>query len=405
VAAWAIVAATVLSRPLPTDRERTVILALSLDLVLGLASLGLLPFRRRYPLGVACAASAVLTFSVASLGVVTLAVASMAAWRRRSWIVATGLVTLIGAIVSKLWYHPTALLTEPGLTAAGGGILLGLMSYAATVATGSYLAARRDLIASLRAQVRTAERERALTGTVAREAERRRIAREMHDALAHRISLVALHAGALAYRQDLTRPQLVEAAETIQTNAQLALAELRQVLGVLRDGAEPPQPTLAELPALLADAREAGSVVELDSTGLAPAAHPPEALSRTSFRIVQETLTNARRHAPGEPVRVRLAGAPGGHLLIEVRNRVGTRPAPDERPGGPGLAGFGLAGPELTGLGLAGPGLAGLGLTGLGLAGLGLAGLGERAELAGGVLEHRADDGYFTVSARLPWPA
>jgi signal transduction histidine kinase len=203
----------------------------------------------------------------------------------------------------------------------------------------------------------------------------------MHDDLAHRISLVALHAGVLTYREDLDRAETAAAAQTIRSNAQLALAELRQVLGVLRggeamDAAVRSQPTLAELPALLADAREAGSVVRLDTSGLPAGAGPdpaamPEALSRTSFRVVQEALTNARKHAPGEPVGVWLTGGPGAHLGIEVRNPVGS--------------GVGLPLPS---------------------AGVGLTGLGERAELAGGTLEYGVEEsGDFVVRTRLPWPA
>jgi signal transduction histidine kinase len=260
-------------------------------------------------------------------------------------------------------------------------VVLVLMIFAAAVATGFYIGARRELLVSLRERALTAEREQALVSRAARDAERTRIAREMHDDLAHRISLVALHAGALAYREDLSRAETAATAQTIQTNAQLALTELRQVLGVLRDGdpaggAQRSQPTLAELPALLADAREAGSVVRLDLSGLPADAGPdltgmPETLSQTSFRVVQEALTNARKHAPGEPVGVRLAGTPGAQLGIEVRNPVGI-------PAGVPLPS----------------------------AGVGLTGLGERAELAGGTLEYGVEDGGdFVVRARLPWPA
>ena len=196
-----------------------------------------------------------------------------------------------------------------------------MLLYGLAIITGFYVRARRELVASLHERVLTAEREQALTTEAARDAERTRIAREMHDVLAHRISLVAMHAGALAYREDLTREQTAETAATIQANAQLALAELRQVLGVLRagrvpDGVEAPQPTLAELAALLADVREAGSQVQLDVLGLRECdlAKIPATLSRTWFRIVQEALTNARKHAPGEPVSVRLTGEPGGFL-------------------------------------------------------------------------------------------
>jgi signal transduction histidine kinase len=321
---------------------------------------------------VTVAASAV---SVASLGPAALAVVSMSTWRRRGWVNTAGCVFLVGWVSSELWYRPRFAPAEDGRYVAAGSVLLGLMFLAAAVATGHYVGTRRELLAALHERALTAEREQVLTADVAREAERTRIAREMHDVLAHRISLMALHAGALTYRDDLSRAQTTETAGIIRTNAQLALSELRQVLGFLRDGERPP-PTLAELPALLADVREAGSDVELDTSGLPggsalrlPAL--PEALSRASFRIVQECLTNAGKHAPGEPIGVRLHGAPGADLQVEVRNPVGA--GVDGEPCRPGL---------------------------------GLVGLAERADQLGGSLEHgKAPGGFFVVRARLPWPA
>jgi signal transduction histidine kinase len=250
------------------------------------------------------------------------------------------------------------------------------------VATGFYIGARRELIANLHERAETAEREQALKAETAREAERTRIAREMHDVLAHRISLVAMHAGALAYRTDLGREETAEAAGVIRDNAHLALTELRQVLGVLRpeaagaDGghAEPPQPTLAQLGALAAESADAGNAVRVDTTGLpggdgSALADLPVTSSRTAYRIVQESLTNARKHAAGAAVDVRLAGGPGGLLTLEVHN---SRPV--------------RAGTTVPG------------------AGMGLTGLTERAELVGGVLEHGFEkDGSFAVRAWLPW--
>lgn len=356
----------------PEPDELVFVLTL-VDLVLGLMTLCLLPLRRRYPLAVACLTIAATAVSTASIGAATIALVSMATWRRRAWVVVVGVVALVTGILSELYYR-TAFPGPPTESyAVLFSVLVGITYFAATVATGYYIGTRRELVASLHEQVATADRERELATERARDGERTRIAREMHDVLAHRISLVALHAGALAYRDDLTREETRETAQTIQSNAQLALSELRQVLGVLRAGVdaagvEPPQPTLAELPALLADAREAGSAVALDTTDLVEEPRP-QTLSRTSFRIVQEALTNARKHAPGEPVSVRLAGGPGTHLEIEVRNSL--RTPPDVRPGG-----------------------------------VGLAGLTERAELAGGELEHGVTpDGSFVVGARLPWPA
>ena len=371
LSAWAISGA---ERTSFTPELDGVVLALTMfDLLLGLMTLCLLPLRRRYPVAVACLTLVATTVSTASIGPATIALVSMATWRRRAWVVIAGAVALCTGVVSEVYYR-TAF---PGPPAEGFEILLavlvGVTYFIATMATGYYIGTRRELVASLQEQVATADRERELASERARDAERTRIAREMHDVLAHRISLVALHAGALAYRDDLTREETRETAQTIQSNAQLALSELRQVLGVLRAGTdaagiEPPQPTLAELPALLADAEEAGSAVTLDTTDLAEEPRP-QTLSRTSFRIVQEALTNARKHAPGEPVSVRLAGGPGAQLRIEVRNSLSA--LPDGRPGG-----------------------------------VGLAGLAERAELAGGELDHGVGpDGSFVVEARLPWPA
>ena len=197
----------------------------------------------------------------------------------------------------------------------------------------------------------------------------------MHDVLAHRISLVALHAGALAYRDDLTREETRETAQTIQANAQLALSELRQVLGVLRAGAgavgiEPPQPTLAELPALLADAARGRVGGRRSTPPASPRILAPQTLSRTSFRIVQEALTNARKHAPGEPVSVRLAGGPGAQL----RDR-GAQPGPHAARRAARVASAWPAWPSAPSW----PGA---------------------SSSTGSV-----PDGSFVVEARLPWPA
>lgn len=398
--AWIAQAAALLSAGAPAGAQRDRVgAALALDLLLGAAVLALLPLRRRHPLPVACLAVLLAPVSVSGLGGVVLVVASLATSRRRGGLVLVGALSAVGAVLSqglyRPWLSPSA---DGGAFSVVVNVLLVMMIFVAAVLTGGYVAARRELLASLRERAATAEREQALTDRAARADERTRIARDMHDDLAHRISLVALHAGVLTYREDLSRAETAAAALTIQTNAQLALTELRQVLGVLRDGRvvgedgvlgdggvlgggrpdeaeERSQPSLAELPALLADAREAGAAVRLEAAeGLLAAL--PEQLSRISFRVVQEALTNARKHAPGAPVAVSLAGAAGDALGIEVRNPLGPRREARTAPG-PG----------------AGPGL-------------GLAGLGERAELVGGRLRFGVEsDGEFVLRASLPWPA
>jgi signal transduction histidine kinase len=228
----------------------------------------------------------------------------------------------------------------------------------------------------------TAEREQAARIDQARVTERTRIAREMHDVLAHRISLVALHAGALAYRDDLTRDETAGTAEIIRDNARLALTELRDVLGVLRDsddaaGPDRPQPTLAALGELLEECAVAGTPVTCTVSSEVTTALPglPGQASRNAFRILQESLTNARKHAPGRAARVEIGGTPGERLTLVVSNTV-----PDDWQGRSGSADHP-------------PG-----------SGLGLIGLAERARLAGGELVHGIESGRFIVKAWMPWP-
>ncbi|MBM7773895.1 signal transduction histidine kinase [Actinokineospora baliensis] len=360
-AAWCAMAAVLVSESMTAAEEDAVGAILAVDALVGLVALTLLPLRRRYPLVIACVTSAACAVSAVGLGPMVVAVASMATRRRAVWVGSAAAVFVAGMVASDLlWRKP-----EGGAAEVVTGVVLAGVIFGAAVVTGYYTAARRELVDSLRDRARTAEREQALTAVVARDAERTRIARDMHDVLAHRISLVALHAGALTYRDDLSRGETVKVAQTIQSNAQLALSELRAVLGVLRPDDPSDQPTLAELPALVADAREAGAEVLVDNR--CPAGESlPEHLSCTAFRVVQEALTNARKHAPGAPVTIRISGAPAGVLEVEVHNPVG---------------------PE----GSAPPGV-------------GLVGLAERAELVGGTLHHGRSDGSFIVTARLPWP-
>ncbi len=211
----------------------------------------------------------------------------------------------------------------------------------------------------------------------ARANERARIAREMHDVLAHRMSLVAMHAGALAYRDDLSPEQTRQAAEVIQQGAHRALSDLREVLGLLRDAdlaadadaPERPQPTLCDVPALVEEARATGTRVTLTDEVREPQ-QAPETAGRNAYRMIQEGLTNARKHAPHTPVAVQLSGGPGEDLRIEVRNPMPLQHWPPSAPGG----------------------------------GLGLVGLAERAALSGGRFEHGPRANEFVLQAWLPWP-
>ena len=132
----------------------------------------------------------------------------------------------------------TVPLLQPGSTSGPVWIdyILGLLSAIAMVVGGMYIGSRRELLWTLRDRAERAEAEQALRVEQGRLNERTRIAREMHDVLGHRISLIAMHAGALAYRTDLTAAETRQTAELIQSTSHEALTDLRQVLGVLRDG-------------------------------------------------------------------------------------------------------------------------------------------------------------------------
>ena len=256
--------------------------------------------------------------------------------------------------------------------------LLVCVGYAALVGWGTLVRAHQALISSLRDRAERAEADQARRVAEARAGERARIAREMHDVLAHRLSLLATYAGALAYRPDAPPEQISRAAEVVRSGVHQALDELREVIGVLRDDEMPdlaaasrPVPGIADLPALIEESRAAGMRIETEG-GAWDAPGLPDVAGRTAYRVVQEALTNARKHAPGQPVAVTLAGGPGAGLDVSVVN-----------PAGPASAGPAFPVPG---------------------SGTGLIGLTERLELAGGRVEWRNADGDFRLSAWLPWP-
>ncbi|MFE3583527.1 sensor histidine kinase [Streptomyces vinaceus] len=170
--------------------------------------------------------------------------------------------------------------------------------------------------------------------------ERTTIARELHDVVAHHMSVVAIQAEAAPYRVKNPPPELEAAFATIRENAVAALTELRRVLGVVRsadyEAPDAPQPTLASLDGLLANVREAGLGVEKTVTGAVRELPPGVELS--AYRIIQEALSNTLRHAPGAAASVEVSYVLGG-LGIRVVNAAATG---DVRPS-PG-AGHGITG-------------------------------------------------------------
>ena len=338
------------------------------DLALGAAACIALWLRRRWPvqLAVVLAAVGVVSASSAFAGLIVLF--TVAVHRRAAVAIAVGSLSLITApTYSALHPDPrTPFLVE---------LALGVLITIAVVAWGMFVRARRQLLVSLRDRAERAEAEQQLRVDQARRQERARIAREMHDVLAHRISLLSLHAGALEFRPDAPPDEVARAAGVIRRSAHDALQDLRAVIGVLREAddgeaPEPPQPTLADLPALIAESRAAGMHVGYELDGLVDV---PAVTGRTAYRIVQEALTNARKHARGAAVDVAVGGDAALGLTIEVRNRL---------PVGAATA------PEIPG------------------AGTGIVGLTERASLAGGRLEHgRTAEGDYRLWAWLPWDA
>ncbi|WP_426501372.1 sensor histidine kinase [Streptomyces sp. D54] len=267
----------------------------------------------------------------------------------------------------------------------------------------------RELVRAGWERAEQLERERQLIAEQARLLERARIARDMHDVLGHDLSLIALSAGALKLAPGLDERHR-QAAQDIRGRAGAAVERLGEVIGVLREESEdPPQgPGGSDIPRLVGDAAASGLAVELTVAG--EAAGLPPAVERAAHRVVQEGLTNAAKHAPGESVSVELSHT-ATETLVVVRNgvpaasagaRAGAQTGPSAGPGGRGSigpGGRGLAGPG--GRGSIGPG--GNGLAGPG--GRGLIGLDERVRLVGGTLDHGFRDGGFTVAARLPHQA
>ena len=340
---------------------------MAIDASLGALCCLLLWWRRRWPFGVALVCVLLGTFSTFGSVAGLLALSSLAVHRHVRPALVVAALFVPSAVVCSFWL---------GRTNAWSVMLPTTALAAAATGWGMFVRARRQLLSTLRERAQRAEADQLVRAEKARLAERTRIAREMHDVLAHRISLVALHAGALEVARDLPAAQVQESAALLRLTAHQALEELRDVIGVLRE--EPgqerpatlPQPTLADIPRLVEETRRSGAKIDFEME-VDGAAGAPGPLGRDAYRIVQEALTNIGKHARGTQAQVRVAGAPNLGLRVSVRNPTAVG-APD-RPALPG-------------------------------SGTGLLGLQERVTLANGVLVHGPDaSGDFVVEADLPW--
>ncbi|MBV1851712.1 sensor histidine kinase [Catellatospora tritici] len=303
------------------------------ELVTALAGVVLL-FRRRWPLAITVfvLAAHLLAFTPIPFAVMMYTMGTVA---RRWWqlvllacvgVAVQALSAIEGLIVDvRAWAYT--------LTFALGPLVLG---YAAGV--------RQDLVVSLRERAGDLERERDLMARTARRDERARIAREMHDVVAHRVSNIVVTASALRLGPAVADPEVSAEVERIRDEGRAALTELRGILGLLKgaggeDAPRAPQPTAADLPELVERARQTGRMpVAYDVTGYPELLADP--VQRAVYRLVQEALTNAVKHAPGAAVRVSVrCAADGVHAAVE--NDAPRDPGREQLPsGGHGLIGL-----------------------------------------------------------------
>ncbi|MFP3991954.1 histidine kinase [Streptomyces sp. E11-3] len=370
----------------------------AVGVTIGLLTGATLVLRRRWPVAVVLVAIAVspanMGFLLTVVGLYTLAASDAP---RRIIAVLAGMSVTASTIV-------TFIQTRQGVADGAVDISEGFVPFVAVLASlgvtappvlfGLYVGARRRLMESLRERADSLERELQLLAERAEERagwarneERTRIAREMHDVVAHRVSLMVVHAAALQAVARKDPEKAVKNAALVGDMGRQALTELREMLGVLRtqDGTtagpapsptspslplaavgvaaaaaasrarEDDGPCLAELEELVGQSRAAGMVLELSVDG-DPAPYPAE-VEQTAYRVIQEGLTNVHKHAPGAKVQVRLA-----HRGAEVAMQVENDPAPESTPhdarlpsGGNGLLGMKERVTALGGVFVSGP--------------------------------------------------
>ncbi|MBT2452205.1 sensor histidine kinase [Streptomyces sp. ISL-43] len=323
-----------------------------------------LTLRRRWPIAVVLVGIAVSPAAIGFLlGVVGLYTLATSEVPRRITAVLTSMSLAATFVVMYM--------RTRGDAEAGSTLVVLLSVFVAVALTvppvlfGLYIGARRRLMESLQERADSLERELSLLADRAEERaewarteERTRIAREMHDVVAHRVSLMVVHAAALQAIALKDPGKAVKNAALVGDMGRQALTELREMLGVLRAEAPKPKPasvpvapalglagsledgpTLGELEALVGQSRAAGMAVELDVRG-AGDSYAAE-VEQTAYRVVQEALTNCHKHAPGARVVVRLAHR-DGEVAMQVENGPcdGKAAEPGLPSGGNGLVGM-----------------------------------------------------------------
>ncbi|MFF5294244.1 sensor histidine kinase [Paractinoplanes globisporus] len=344
---------------------------IAVEAVAGVLSFtGLVLFRRNHPVGLTLALIPAGILLGMPMGASPIALFSVGLHRPARVTIA---LAALHAAVTAVIYGLVLGLTRTYYESVAFVVLL----HVSLVAVAMVIRAHRQLVGAWAERARQAEEGQRLRIEQARLAERERIAREMHDVLAHRVSLLALHAGALEVRRDAPADER-QAAGVIRQCAHDALEDLRMLLSMLRAPAEDrPQPTLGDVPALVEQSRLAGADITFTMTGDDEAGEDdvPGQTGRHAYRIVQEALTNALKHAPGARVRVEVDVDRSRGLDLRVGNDL-VWDNPVRRGGAEAIPG----------------------------AGAGLAGLRERVQLVGGRLEHGPTPaGEFSLRAWLPW--
>jgi signal transduction histidine kinase len=314
------------------------------ELAVAVGQIGPLYWRRSHPVAVFAVVAAA---SVAQAAVLDAPLWSQVAFPVAVYSVARFSTALPGGVALAVGLIGAVVASVDWVRGFGGEVTVATVSsYALTIATivvtawalGTLGRTRRAYVDALVERGRRLELEAAQQAELAASRERARIAREMHDVVAHGLSVMVVQADGARYAAAADPASVVPALETISSTGRGALTEMRQMLGLLRtdeDAGVRPQPGLAGIPALLEEARSAGVVV--DASLPAADRDVPDGVGLTAYRLLQEALTNVRKHA-----------GPGAH--VEVRVTVDDEVSVDVRDDGRGAS----ASDDGKGLGLLG---------------------------------------------------
>jgi signal transduction histidine kinase len=339
---------------------------------LAVAAAGVLLFRRRAPaVTLALSGGLVLALFAVDHAAGTIAVVapaaalySLALVRRRGHIVVGALAAAVAVVVADVFLASghTHTLT---LQTIGHAALV-----AVPVLAAEALRNHRSYVRLLLERLELAERTREEEALRRAEQERLRIARDLHDVVAHTLTTINVQAGVAKHLLERDSGHAQGALATIESASHDALQELRAILGVLREPGDDevplePAPGLADIAGLIESARSGGSEIDLQVQGEKPDG-VPDAVQLAAFRIVQESLTNSRRHAPGAAASVAIGYRPD-RLLLTIENTTAN--------------GHNRA------------------------SGTGIVGMRERAVALGGTLDAGHDGGSFRVAADLPYRA